>query len=75
MGRPVLPEFNGVVGSNDQTATLSESREPHSSPGVRDEVEEGRAERAEAAVVVEAIADGYHSMLSNTKVNVPRQFI
>ena len=71
VGRAVLAEADGVVRHDVQDAEAGEGRAPHGAEGVPGELEEGRAERPEAAVGEHSVAYGRHGVLPDAEADHP----
>lgn len=70
VGRAVLTQTNGVVGSNPDGADLREGRQTDGTSAIGDEVEEGTGVRQDGAVGGETVHDGTHGVLTDTIADI-----
>lgn len=70
VGRTVLTQTDGVVGSDVDDTDARESRETDGTGGVGDEVQEGTGGRDNGTVGSETVHDGSHGVLTDTVAEV-----
>lgn len=70
VGRAVLTQTDGVVGSDVDDADVGEGGETDGPGGVGDEVQEGTAGRDDGAIGRETVHDGGHGVLTHTVADV-----
>jgi hypothetical protein len=75
VGRTILTETDGVVGSDPDNTDLGNRAQPDGTSSIRYKVQEGAAKRNDVTVGSKTVHDGTHGMLTDTITDVASSIV